>query len=269
MKKKLIALPVAIALFFIVFLYAYKHFSQTSNPSQIQQDNYAVQLIWQCPGVMLLRKAIVPIADKIIHEELGLDNTGIDKKETLFLGKDRQPLSLYYLLDMQELGEQTLIITYNKVVQSRTSVPQETSITDTIDFFGENHDELVILVQDPAEELQQLNSIMKNMAHTADSIYKNTNKNPLFNITKSEQFNFVPHIGLGRIRSASIKRYSKDAGQTLERIKTRIKEATLAIIHNSLTPENKKIFYTSLVICNLSKRENIIEYALGDAQKNN
>lgn len=225
------------------------------------KQTYFIQLQWDCPGITQLRQAIKPVINKILQEELGQE-----KSAGLFLEKKQQALTIYYVNDMREQDEQLLLSSLDGMQHNKKFfAPQNITTTATIDFFGEWHDELVILVNDSEGELASLNKEMKEMLHALDAEYKTKNGYDLFDISKSEQFPFVPHIGLGRIRSNSIKAAVQESGQNeekLERIKKRVKEEVLGVIQKTLTPANSKIFFEKIFIFSVQKRVSIKDYLL-------
>ncbi|MFH1831741.1 MAG: hypothetical protein ABH827_02955 [bacterium] len=237
--------------------------AQTNNTKQ----TYFIQFIWDCVGITKLREALPEIVKNILHEELEIEEKEIEQKR-LFLKKEFQPLSLYYLNEMYEQGENILITSLEKTQKTNNIIaPKNIAIEPQVHFFGEWNDELVIRVNDPQKELTQLRMLMKETAEEAQATYKHEYNEALYDKAKSESFDFVPHIGLGRLRSHSIKQLIKkqdQADKILELIKERIRTATLKLIEKTVTPENNKITCTKLIIFNLSKRKAIKEYAIKD-----
>lgn len=264
MQKKLIPVLLSIVILLIGGLYTCsrllkKEFNESKKIET--RHTYFIQLIWNCRGISQIREAIAPVINKIIHEELNLK-----EESPLFLGKDRQALTLYYLDNMHLNGENIFVAKLESMLMANELlIPRSTSIAPRVDFFGEGQDELVIMINDPTGELTALNNKIKTIAHLINQDYREKNHDNLFDISKSEQFPFVPHIGLGRIRSNSIKQHIKDHSQvekTFEHIKGRIRTATLKIVADIITSENQSISYTRLSLFCLSKRVNIKEYQL-------
>lgn len=229
--------------------------------SETNKQTYFIQLICNCTGVTKLQEMLPSQIEKILCEELSLENN-----ESLFLKKDKQRISLYYLNDTEEQGESLII----KALENEQKIngfknPRGITIAENVDFFGEWNDELVLTVNDPQHELGHLNHLIKDLAYSVDSMYRDTYKLPLFDKAKSEHFPFVPHIGLGRLRSNSIKQRVQDPTQAekiLERIKKRVKDVTLKLISETITSvDDKRITCDTLVLFSLTKRVSIQEFS--------
>lgn len=119
------------------------------------------------------------------------------------------------------------------------------------------------MADDFGKELTFFNHEIKELMHHANNEYKCNHQVDLYDIAKSERFPFLPHIGLGRIRSMSIKQHIKDSSQVdkiLEQIKQRIKKEALKIVKISLTTDNQKISFNRIGLFDLQKRDFIKEY---------
>lgn len=266
MKHESNVLFLSMAVIFLLgSLCSCNYFSQKSPghaiPHEVKQT-YFIQLQWVCPVIDQLREAIKPIANKIIQEELGGE-----KDAALFLDKNHKALTFYYINDMDRRGEHLLISALDAMQESKKFfIPQKITLGSSVDFFGEWHDELVVMVNDSEGALAMFNKEMKIMAHALNDAYKVSGGDDLFDVSKSEQFPFVPHIGLGRIRSNSIKELVKDPAQkdkVLDRIKERTKQETLRLIDKIITRENSKISFEKIdVVIFASKRVLIKDYLL-------
>src|SRR5579862_6151560 len=141
--KKITLYFLCLIVLLIAGFYEYNHKFGTRSGQEIKH-NYGIQIICDCHGVIQIREAIKPIACKIIQEELGLP-----REKLLFLGKDQQALTLYYIDDMPKQGEKTLISVLDDLQKTKKIViPKNITFGHTVDFFGENRDEFVILVHD-------------------------------------------------------------------------------------------------------------------------
>jgi len=242
------------------YVYSHKH-------EQKKMSAYGIQFTWDCAGAKQLREAIKPIANNIIQEELGLA-----KDKMLFLGKDHQVLTIFYVDDMMKRDENILFSMLERMIHAQQlRPPMHLSLAAQIDFFGENSDEFVVFVDDHHHELAKLNRKMKTIIHALDDQYLREHHTHFFNRVKSEQFSYVPHIGLGRIRINSIKKHIKDTAQidvTLKRIKDRIIQATLHEMGKILVHENKKITCKKVSIGSFGQgRAQVKEYQLEHVKK--
>lgn len=228
----------------------------SSNENMAIKYTYFIQLLSDSKALVAIKQDITPVINTIIKEELGL------KKEydfEFFLPKKPSPqyLTLYYLYDMPVAGESFLITALESIenkLQKLTA--QHASIAPKVAFFGDNKDELVILVHDSKKELSALNSLMKNTAHESNEEYKQKQHVDLYDITKSEKYTYLPHIGLGRIRASSIRQQLKDETQTdkvFEKIRERIIKEVLGIIEKTLSPDSAKLHFNKLRVWNLQK----------------
>lgn len=237
-------------------------FSTSDKPSVSITRTYFIQALFDSEVLTSIKKEITPLINQIIKEELELDQ---ENSFEFFLPKTRQPqaLTLYYVDDMQENGLPLMLSVLDGM---HLPTPHSVSISQKIDdakFYGDQQDELVILMDDHSGELSHLNLTLKATLQNANNVYKHSNTRNLYNVAKSERFPFVPHIGLGRIRSNSIKQNIKDASliqKTFDRIKERILDEIKPIIQAALTAENKKITFNGFCVFDLEKKECIKEY---------
>ena len=186
----------------------------------------AIQLILDSVALTSIRNEVVSVVNEIIRQELALPQT--EKFDAFFSPKKINRLSLYYVNDADEKGDDLLFFALeNSVKESAVDV----SITSKVDFFKGPFgidDELVIMIDDSKKELLGLNQKIKNVAHAINQQFKEQYDHDLYDISKSEAHDYVPHVGLGRIRSNSIKEHMKDQAlfdETFKRIQQRIKEA--------------------------------------------
>ena len=158
-------------------------------------------------------------------------------------------------------------------IDIQTFVAHDTTIKHEVEFFSGpfgDADELVVMINDPNQELTRFNQSIKKAMHQANDDYQQTHHKNLYDITKSEQYSYVPHIGLGRIRANSIKNQLKDQSQfpvIFERIQSRTKKITLEYIKTQLNSKNEKLVFDKIVIFNPTQQSFIKEYTINNEQK--
>lgn len=231
-------------------------------------SEHTTLLIQALPNSLALKTIIDSLSKKIndiIKEELNLDqNFDLD---FFVRPKPAQKLTLYYINDINKDGCDILFSSLD-TINIPNFIINSVSLGSTVEFFGGafgENDELVIMINDPNKELSHYNEIIKNTAHKANELYKETHDHDLYDITKSEQYPYLPHIGVGRVRSTSIKNNLKDPSQyviVFERIQSRIKQATLECMEQILNQDNKQLTFDTIGILDLNKRTYIKEYLL-------
>lgn len=241
--------------------YYYKIREDVQQSKAENKETCFVQLMCSCPGITKLREALPRVVNEILQQELSSENP-----ESLFLKKDRLPLSVYYLNGMETQGEDVVVKALENAEKDLPfKAPQNLVISPAVNFFGEWNDELVIMIDDVDKQLMGLNVLVKALMHSANEAYSKIHGGPLFDIAKSERFPFVPHIGLGRLRSNSIKQQVKDqsrADEVLERIKSRVRDATLKLLAEIVSQNDKTITCGKLVLFSLTKRAMLKEFLL-------
>ena len=238
-----------------------------SQPESVSRDKRTVfiQMIFESSVLEGMKAAIAPVINRIIRDELNLPQTDAFD---FFMPKPqhRQAVTLYYADDLLYEGNSVFFSEIDPIINKiKALLPQKIGLSDQVRFFGDYGDELVILVDDQHKELTVLNSLVKTRANRAQNNYQLLHNTNLYDATKSERFSYVPHIGLGRIRSTSIKMHVKDEAQKtllFERIKLRILAEILPIIQDLLTSENRKLQAHKLGAFDLGKRQFIKEYEL-------
>lgn len=230
-------------------------------PKNPGQRTIFVQATFESPALTAIKKAITPIINGVIKEELQLPQ---DYNFEFFIPKSRDPqvLTLYYIDNMQDDGDKSIINALNTVEKPKQF--KAVHLTNNAEFFGDNGDELVMLIGDTKQELSLTRETIKKALHKEHTSYTSTSKNELYNINKSERFPFAPHTGLGRIRTNSIKQHIKDPSAiepTFNRIKKRIKEATLSVIQKTLSDGNKTPIFKGIFVFDFDKRASIKEYS--------
>lgn len=221
-----------------------------------------IQALLEVPTLTLIKETLTRIANKIIREELGLAQ---DNTYSFFLPKDRpyEQLTLYYIDKIDERN-QTLILSALDDLQKNTPVHiTEATLLPHVEFFGNQLNELVIMIGDRDGQLVALNHNITNLMHNLNNTYKKNHNADLYDIIKSERFPFLPHVSLGKIRLIAIGNHIKKASQihkTLARIKERIKKEAVNIIHPMLTANNQNISSKTMGLFDLKKQSMIKEY---------
>lgn len=242
MNEKILVWLIAIALFPSCMFNA-------SQPESKGQSAYLLQGRADLPVLEDLKQKIHHEINKIIKEEIGLP---ITYDFDFFLPKRKsQGLTLYYFFDLLDKGSPWLQSFFKSFKKNHAGlIFKNVSLSSDIKFFGEHDDELVILVNDPKNELARLNAEIKEAAHKANAEFKQKHQQDLYDINQSEKHKFLPHIGLGRLRSTSIKQHIKDQTQ-VEAIYARITRRIIAIVKDLLTKETQNIIkFKSFVIFN-------------------
>ena len=228
----------------------------------INLETIFIQALPNSPALTNIVESLSKQVDTIIKEELNLKQSNEFK---FFLPKTIQKLTLYSLNNLN--NDNTNIITSSlEHIPINKFVANDISIKPEVEFFGGQfgeNDELVVIINDPNEELSLYNQLIKTAMHKANSEYQKTHGNNLYDVTKSEHYSYVPHIGLGRVRTSSIKSQMKDPSQfgiVFERIQSRIKNIALDSIKNELNTHNEKLIFDKIGIFNPGKQSWIKEY---------
>lgn len=237
------------------------------NKTAIQASETSNLLVQALPHSPALNSIIEQVSEKInfiVREELGLDQ---HHAADFFSPKPILRLTFYYANDIQLDGINAFLDSLDKIRVSDFAI-NNAFIEPSVEFFGgpfSYNDELVIMIADSNHELSQHNAMIKKTAHEANEQYKQIHNHNLYNIEKSERYPYHPHIGLGRLRSDSIKTQLKDPKQfpvIFERIQSRVKKITMECINTVLTQDNKKLMIDRIGILDLNKRTYIKEYVL-------
>jgi hypothetical protein len=223
--------------------------------NSVKKNDVFVQLTASSDTLALLIEAITPIINSSIKQELGLDQEYVFE---FFLPKKRFALTVYYLNGVLEHGVDQLITIVDRVsTQDRSLDGVGVALTPRVEFFAGRfgiNDELVIMIDDPHAAVSALHTAFKSAFHNADDEYRSTHTYGFYDVVKSERYPYVPHVGLGRIRSASIKEHNK-SGVRLEKIQERIKRDVTAVIGRLFARQNTKLVFDSIVVFNPQKRE--------------
>jgi len=103
------------------------------------------------------------------------------------------------------------------------------------------------MINDADGKLVTLNKKIKAVVHQLNNTYKNQYSKNLYDIAKSEQFAFMPHMGIGRIRIGSIKNHinnKSEINSTLGRIRKKIEQESSQTLEKILHNNNQITFDT-------------------------
>lgn len=260
-----IALVVIIGSFLWVFCTRNKCLAADCIQQQeVERHTFFIQGVADSAVLAVIKKELEPIVNNIVKEELGLTSDDIN----FFLPKDGQRLTLYSTNNIiYDAGKSLVFKAVDEVLQEH---PQKFTVKNVqlmphVNLFGANKDELVIMVDDAQGELLFLHQQMKAAMHQAYEAYKTGHGIDLYDVAKSEQFSYVPHIGLGRIRSTSIKERIQDKvhiDTLYGRIMQRIADESLAVVQKLLHGHDTTIAFKGLCIFDLPSRACIKEWEL-------
>jgi len=140
-----------------------------------------------------------------------------------YLPKELQRVTVYYFYDVAPQAKNELLEALDRLL-SQEKKPEAVALKNDVAFLGEENDELVLLIDDKESELSALNIQIKERTHAMNQAYEQEHSVPLYNVAKSEKFDFLPHMGLGRLRVRHIVKHVKDESQT-EKILAQIRDA--------------------------------------------
>lgn len=206
------------------------------------------------PTLNELENAITPIANTIIKEETGLDNGFTPKKDLC--------LTLYYLEDLSDTGMSEIEKTTTRIITENKSafMLKKSSFAYDVRFFGDDFDELVIMANDQAQELNALYTLFKNAFNELATANRIT-----YNAQKSERYGYNPHVNLGKINLSGIKtalKDSPDANGVIERIRARIIDEALRLEKEITKDQPAPTNFASVRIVDTSTRAVVKELPL-------
>jgi len=209
-------------------------------------------------------KHVTPVVNSIVKQELGLEEA--DQSE-FFVPKKEQRVTLYEVAQLHEHGFKKLFEVINNSQDSFDRLVQASvQIIPHVNFCGRAmHDELIVMVNDADGTLAHLNQELKESMNRASSDYKMVRKTHLYDIKKSEQHAYAPHMSIGRIRSVLIKQKMKDPSSfevVFKRIQERIIKAATDIVQATLVEQSATINFVSVCIFDLETRQCLEKYPL-------
>lgn len=219
--------------------------------------------------ISTVRNTITPRINAIIQEELKLAD-GINFPK--FLPPQRQVLTLYYVVDVHTEREGLMTSTLDMLQQSDQKVlaPKQVLLKPQADFFGDIEDHVVIHIHDPKQELTVFNAAIKDVLHRTNDSYMRDQNHVLYDLKKSEQFSYIPHIDLGRIQIKWLKKFINNPAiedKIVETIKQRIKTEIFPLIESLVAKQDKKIEAHNLCVFDVLNRKCLKMYPLSSEQK--
>lgn len=225
-----------------------------------------VQLLINSSVLTQMRRTMTPLINDSIKAELGLE---LNYEFQFFSPKERQALTIYSIEEILENGKPMILSTFEQIHAKCNELPSgKITFVCQGDFFGgpfNVNDELVIGIDDFDNSLSDLNRDVRTIVHETNKLYAQRHNHDLYTIAKSERYSYIPHIGLGRVRSNSIKEHMKDPcgfDALFNRIQERIKEVAVSVIKNMLKRDNHTILFDKVCMFDLKKRTCIKEAAL-------
>ncbi|HBS47648.1 TPA: hypothetical protein DEO28_04785 [Candidatus Dependentiae bacterium] len=258
MKKIVGFISITIFLVLVIFLFSMRFLNLMPNEAK---HNLFLQMPLELQVIKDLQNRLDPIVNKIVEDEMKIPR---DKNLPIFFFKKRQAITVYYLYDMNVVGESVLFSELD-FLQTIISAPKNVIIKPQVNFFGDVQApliDLVVFVDDPNKELLSLNEQFKKMVALVNVQYKSLYKIDLYNVAKSECFEFKPHLSLGHLRVEEIKKlikYPAQAEVVIDRIKSRILEVVSKAL-SELTLKNRKVQFNTLAVYDQQKRVYIKEY---------
>lgn len=227
---------------------------------KVSEQTFFIQLYSDSSSLFAIRKAIGDHINVVVKEELKLPK---DFDYNFFSPKELQRLTLYYVNNMRADGQELLMNEVTKIHKD-VFVPQNTALKNDVAFFGERADELVWLVDDPKEELAKLHATVKKAVYVANGLYRADKKVDFYDLKKSEQYPFIPHTGIGRLRIGSISQHIKDPSQE-KKVIARIKERIIKEITQytaKLSIKDRTLHFAKLGVLDPARRLYVKEYDL-------
>jgi|GEM_PF-2985508 len=221
-----------------------------------------VQGISESSAFATIMKNVAPVVNATIKEELGLSQ---EYDYEFFLPKKLQRLTVGTCCDINKNGEGLFLSHLESALKDLDFSLCDVSFASEVNFFGNQEDELVIMIVDPKKQLTCLNENLKEMVHCADQCYKDTYHCALYDSAKSERYSYIPHMGLGRIRLQSIKDRIKDQSkidEVMATLKEQVKKKALEIVEQVFALESSQLCFVKVVVLDQRKQEYLKEYAL-------
>ena len=230
-----------------------------SQQINLKTSTLLVQAHFDSLIISSLINELTPIINGIIKKELKLTpKYNFD----FFIPKKLQRITLYYVNDSIMKDASNLLSTIENMPLMKKNL-KHIAATSEVEFFGDQKDELVMMINDSDKELFELNRSIKTITHQANDKYIKKHYRALYNIEKSERFPFLPHMGLGRIRTQSIKNNIKDKSQTefiFDRIRDSVKTITHNILEKAFLKKNLSLPFSNFAILDLKKQIYIKEW---------
>ena len=266
MKKMryVIAVGCCIAVMLLVFRKESFVHAGTSESKILPEEKATllVQGISESPAFATIIKNVAPVVNATIKEQLGLPQ---EYEYEFFLPKKLQRLTVGTCCDMRKNGEALFFSHLESTLKDLDFSLCDVSFAPEVHFFGNQEDELVIMIVDPKKQLTCLNENLKKMMHCADKCYQETYHCALYDCEKSERYSYIPHIGLGRIRLQSIKDRIKDQSkinEVMATLKEQVKKKALEIVEQVFALESRQLCFVKVGVLDQRKKEYLKDYSL-------
>lgn len=224
------------------------------------KNNFLIQLISNSKTYQLIQDQTAEIIKNVVKQELKIET------DELFLPKNSQAVTVYYIrliidkstedMFLKEFDKKQIFLDFKK--------PLVATIENDVAFFGEFNDELVILLNDHTNELANLHEKTKKLVHEINAHYYKTYNTNFYDIKTSEQYPFLPHIGIGRVRSHTLKSLIANQNniEIVDHIKNRITKEVQDAIKKILSTHNDILSFNRISILKLPSRERVYEMRL-------
>lgn len=250
-----------VALLGVICIYRQDCFATKNiNAQDTEQHTLYIQGSSNIPLITSIKEVLTPVINNIIKDELHLDTA---YNFDFFLPKQWQRLTLYTLNNVNPTEINLIASTIKNIFSKNKNnfLLKNVTLMPQLNFYGDQQDELVLMINDPSKELSLLNYQIKTAMH---QMSKDAHTIDLYNISKSEKFPYAPHIGLGRIRSTSIKQHIKDptqVGKIYTKLTQRIINESFPII-KELLHNNASVSFNALCIFEVPSRTCVVEYPI-------
>jgi hypothetical protein len=216
--------------------------SAQSNHEQAPTRSFYLQTIFNSPIVARYIRELSQQIRTIVADEFKAAGITEPIDFDAFMPKPLQRITGYYIDSISRCGEDLLVPKLDKWFGAHLTShkPLNVAITAHPEFFAPGNDELVVIVADNKNELSKLNRDLREFIHTVNNDYKQCHCRDMYNIAKSEEHPFLPHMGIGRLRTGSIREFigknspSKSADAILKQIKDRVLRATREYLDKEL-----------------------------------
>jgi len=229
----------------------------SANP--IQKETLLIQAISDSAPITEAIHALTPLINTIIKQELQL---APDYEFNFFLPKKLQRITLYYMNDVISKDNHIIISELN-TIPLLSEISHGIEASAEAHFFGDQQDELIIMIKDTDGALSDAHQKLMLAMHTADQRYHDEHNQHLYNREQSERFPFSPHMGLGRIRLQSIKNHIPNDSQTqvvLDRIKKRITQLAKETAVKYYKSPTTSLHFTKIALLDLKKQTYLNEW---------
>lgn len=223
----------------------------------IRRVNFHIHGHLENSDINQLKKEIAPLVNDIISREIGLaSSAGIN----FFIPKKNQRLTLYYLDQVVPDAEPIILAQMSRLVerQKRELGLSDIFLKPELHLFGDDADQLVLMVIDQKNSLSLLNEQIKQVMHEADADYKEKNREDLYAIARSERYPYMPHITLGSIDWQEIKNHLKDKksfAAVWQAIQRKILEGLAPFIQKFFEDKKIKIDFVDVGVIHLAPHD--------------